>query len=198
MAFRLVSTDIPTIIIGRSNSLIRGSIRLVGWEKKAARIRLMEIICLQSVVDGDGTSLRLRAAQRPRAERPGQATFRVSRRAGRVRSSEWLGGSGRFDNNHSPRRDRARGGGAGGALRRRVSRKVLSMATTLMKICRGSLANTLRSEAGRTSGVRSLAIKEATGSEAKAVPGRRWANSFLMSLISFRSFLSSREIRPRL
>src|SRR3990172_12181073 len=71
MAFRLVSTDIPTIIIGRSNSLIRGSIRLVGWEKKAARIRLMEIICLQSVVDGDGTSLRLRAAQRPRAQLPG-------------------------------------------------------------------------------------------------------------------------------
>src|SRR3990172_2343029 len=92
MAFRLVSTDIPTIIIGRSNSLIRGSIRLVGWEKKAARIRLMEIICLQSVVDGDGTSLRLRAAQRPRAERPGQDSFRVSRRAGRVRSSELLGG----------------------------------------------------------------------------------------------------------
>jgi hypothetical protein len=33
----------------------------------------------------------LPAAQRFRAERPGQGPFRVSSRAGRVRSSEWLG-----------------------------------------------------------------------------------------------------------
>jgi hypothetical protein len=32
------------------------------------------------------------AAQRLRAERPGQDRFTSSRRAGRVRSSEWLGG----------------------------------------------------------------------------------------------------------
>ena len=31
------------------------------------------------------------AAYRPRAERPGQDSLSVSRRAGRVRSSEWLG-----------------------------------------------------------------------------------------------------------
>jgi hypothetical protein len=32
------------------------------------------------------------SAYRPRAERPGQLTFIRNRRAGRVRSSEWLGG----------------------------------------------------------------------------------------------------------
>jgi hypothetical protein len=34
---------------------------------------------------------RRSAAERPRAERPGQDSFILSRRRGRVRSSEWLG-----------------------------------------------------------------------------------------------------------
>jgi hypothetical protein len=52
--------------------------------RSAARARVMRSLVIV------GSSLM--AAQRSRAERPGQDSFRLSRRTGRVRSSEWLDG----------------------------------------------------------------------------------------------------------